>query len=326
MFNKKEEQKTRWMKWAVAEGGTKTANRLISKFLGVVTGSFFGAVLATLITAVVQTIGGFFGSLATGQSLKIPSKQLIGSVVFGINAAIMGWLTVFVFTYPGADIGVVTFMVTASIIPGAFLDWIFFSHPLKTRQWLGVIIFLFAGWAILDFPGLAIFSNLPPWLGWAIFLPLLLAINEAITQAQGRAKLRPLHPLVSNFWIGLTTILVSGIALIFLIHSLSQFITLPLAYWIGSIAKGIIAVGMISFKLLSYKWGGSIALKKLIMHSTYLVSATLLGAMFYADESLTFGKLVGILIFFVAFIFTDDETWKYLILKLKSRKRFFKLS
>lgn len=296
----------KWMGFALAEAGTKTTNSLISKFLGLATGTFFGAVLASLLTATVQTVGGFFGARLAGTPLKISGKQLAGCLAFGILAAISGWLIVYVYVYPGSDVGVVTFIVAASIIPGAILDWILFRRQLKLRQWLGVVVFLLAGYAILNFPTLEELLHLPVWVVLALVLSMNAAINEVITQYQGYEKVAPIHPMVNNFWIGLTTIAASGIALVVVVESISQFSILPAAYWFGSLAKGVIVVGMISFKLLSYKHGGSIAIKKVVMQGAFLISAVLLGALFYS-EPLTLGKWLGIIGFVVAFVLTNKR-------------------
>lgn len=297
----------KWSGWALAEAGAKTSNNLISKYLGLVTGTFFGAVLSSLLAAIVQTVGGFIGAHITRSPLKVTAKQLAACLSFGVIAAISGWLIVYIYVYPGADIGVVTFIITGSIVPGTIIDRILFDHKLRLRQWLGIIIFLTAGWAILDFPSIGGLFHLPIWVILALLLSLNAAINEIITQYQGYEKVAPIHPMVNNFWVGLTTIVASSIALAFVAELISQLSILPAAYWLSSLTKGGIVIGMISFKLLSYKHGGSIAIKKVVMQGVFLISAVLLGALFYS-EPLTFGKWLGMAGFLVAFVFIDEET------------------
>ncbi len=82
------------------------------------------------------------------------------------------------------------------------------------------------------------------------------------------------------------------------------------SFWVGSAAIGGITLAMISFKLLAYQGGGSIALKKLIMQATYLITATILGWITYA-EPLTAGKLLGMAGYVVAFTLMDKGTWEF---------------
>lgn len=85
---------------------------------------------------------------------------------------------------------------------------------------------------------------------------------------------------------------------------------LPGKFWFGSAIIGMVTLAMISFKLLAYQGGGSIALKKLIMQATYLITATILGWITYA-EPLTAGKLVGMAGYVVAFTLMDRGTWEF---------------
>lgn len=169
------------MKWAVAEGGTKTISRLLQKFIGVASGSVAGAFITTMIIGAIQLFGGLAGGRWRKATVVVMPLQISMAVLFGINATVMTVLGVTSFTYPGADVGITTFIVTMSIIPGAFIDWIFFQHPLNGRQWLGVVAFLLAGYAMLDFPKLAALLALPPWVLLTFGIALFGAINEGIT-------------------------------------------------------------------------------------------------------------------------------------------------
>ena len=82
------------------------------------------------------------------------------------------------------------------------------------------------------------------------------------------------------------------------------------SFWRAVIAFGLVVTGGVAFKLLSYKGGGSIAVKKLVMQGTYLITATLFGALFYA-EPFTVGKAVGIAGFVLAFVLMDQGTWEF---------------
>lgn len=294
-----------WMKWAIFEGMTKSSARILMKFGGLSSASFVGSLTWTLVVGIVQTFGGIVGSYLRGEKLLVSVRQILSGMVFGVIASVMTVLGVSAFLYEGADAGVITFIVTMSIIPGAFLDWIFFAHPLNIRQWFGVILYLFAGYAVLNFPGLDKLLNLPPWVWCAAGIALLGAFNEAITQSVSK-----MDPLVNNFWIGLTTIF-CGVAGVTLIGGW-KFVSLVVpAFWIFALVNGVVVLGMISFKLLAYKGGGSIAIKKLVMQGTHLVGAVILGIIIYA-EPLTLGKVLGVAGFFFAFALMDKGTWEYI--------------
>lgn len=305
------------MKWAVAEGGAKTISRLLQKFVGVASGSVAGAFMTTMVIGAIQVMGGFTGGQWRKAAIVVTPLQIFMAVLFGINATVMTVLGVVSFTYPGADVGITTFIVTMGIIPGAFIDWVFFRHPLNVRQWFGVVTFLLAGYAMLDFPPVVVLLALPPWVLLTFGIALFGAINEGITQWQGRRKINPLDPLANNFWIGLTTLLACAIGLT-LIGGWRGGRFFPGKFWVGSAIIGVVTLGMISFKLLAYRGGGSIALKKLIMQATYLITATILGWITYA-EPLTAGKILGMAGYVVAFTLMDRGTWEFV-----SDQLFFK--
>lgn len=296
-----------WMKWAVAEGSAKTASRVFQKYTGIVAKSFAGSILTLLVIGLIQMGGGLAGATVRGKHIVVERPQAFAAVMFGVIASIMTVLGVFSFTYPGADVGITTFIVTMSIIPGALIDWIFFKHPLNARQWLGVAVFLAAGYAMLNFPEFGMLAALPVWVWLTGGIALLGAVNEGIAQWQGQRKINPLDPFVNNFWIGGTTVICSTLALTI---AGGWGLSVRLGFWIGSAAIGCIVIGMISFKLLAYQSGGSIALKKLIMQATYLITATILGWVFYA-EPLTGGKFVGMIGYVLAFILMDRGTWQF---------------
>lgn len=296
-----------WMGWAVAEGGTKTVSRILQKFVGKVSGAVPGVLLATLVIGFVQMIGGFFGSpLVHRKSVRARAGQIAGSALFGVFATLATVLGVLSFTYPGADVGITTFIVTMSIIPGALIDRYCFGRSLEVRQLVGIAVFLGAGWAMLDFPNLVLLIALPPWVWLTAAIAVSNAISEGITQVLANVKI---DPLVNNFWVGLTTVVLAA-ALLGTSGSWGAAGNLPPRFWVGSAVIGGIVVAMISFKLMAYRGGGSIALKKLIMQSTYLISATVLGWIVYA-EPFTAGKVIGIIGYVVAFVLMDKGTWAY---------------
>jgi drug/metabolite transporter (DMT)-like permease len=217
------------------------------------------------------------------------------------------------FTHEGADAGVSTFIVTMSIIPGAFIDWIFFSHPLRKRQWIGVGIFLLAGYCMLNFPSLEALRHLPPWVWLSGCIAFLVAVNEGITQAMSRHQRKEdkLDPFVNNLWVGLSTVVVCSIGLLFTYSSIDGS-TLLRVFWVSATLLGLVTVLSIMFKLWSYQMGGSIALKKVAMQGTYLVLATCAGII-WLSEVVTVGKIIGIPAFFIAYTVVDEKAWQFLI-------------
>lgn len=306
----------KWMAFGVAEGGTKAASRTISKTIGFSSGSILGVVLANGIGGLIQMLGGWAIAKQQKTSVKVTRGQLTGAVMFGLVATAMGIIGTYAFTYEGADVAVTTFIVISSIIPGALVDHIFFGHRLNLRQWLGIGVFLLAGWAILDFPGSKDLVNLPAWVLWTMLLPFLAVVNEAITQWQGQNKVK-LGTMANNFWIGLTSVIASAIIMLFLLSQLGEIADYPGEYWIGSFARGGLVVAMIAFKLKAYQMGGTIAIKKVVMQTSYLALATLMGIVFF-QEALTTGKITAIPLFIVAFSMIDNDTWEALKRKIIS--------
>ncbi len=292
-----------WIKWAVGEGISKTISKLLIKIIGVASKNLPGTFLATLVIGIIQMLSGVVGSSVRKKQLRAPATQIAGSMAFGAVATIMTVISFMTFTYEGADIGVVTFIGGMSIIPGAFVDWIFFGDKLRIRQWCGIAVFLIAGYAILNFPSLAEFLNLSTWVWLAISLPFFAVLNEAITR-----KIRKADPFVNNFWVGSSTILCCVLSLSVL-GGWAYVGSLSTGFWTAAILISLVVVVMIPFKLLSYKDGSSIAAKKLVMWSVYIGAATMLGVIIY-NEPLTIGKVLSLPGFLIAFTLTDQSTWE----------------
>jgi len=295
----------RWMRWTLAEAGTKTSTKLLQKVVGVTASSWINAVFATTVISIVQVLVGLSVVTRQGKSLFPGVSQVTLSCAFGFVAFVMTTLSFVVFVFNG-DIGVNTFIITLSIVPGAIIDRVFFGHKLNFRQWMGVLMAIFAGYAVLDFPSLSQAFKSPTWVWLSLATALLAAVNQGITQ-----KNKAVDPFVKNFWGGLTT-LISGVVSLLIVGSLSVFTDFSVSMqkiWLISALMGFIIVGMWSFNLLSYKGGASIALKKLVMNGSYLVTAMLGGVLIF-NESLTAGKVSGIF-FFIAFTLMDKGTWEF---------------
>jgi hypothetical protein len=143
-----------------------------------------------------------------------------------------------------------------------------------------------------------------------VWVPAVLVITftQSINEALSRASSVKLNIWSNNFWVGLATVFFSIAALVILsLGSGGATLNLSKTFLLGVMAMGAIVIVMIAFKLLAYIGGGTIALKKLVMQGTYLITSLVAGVLVY-NEPFTSGKVVGILLFFVAFIMTDNKT------------------
>ncbi len=297
-------QQHKWMKWAIFEGFTKTASRFLQKVIGKTTVSWEGTFLAAGIVGLVQVVVAL--SIATKQkkALLKDASGIFGSVMFGILALISIVLGFTTFLY-GGDIGISTFIITMGIIPGMIIDIIFFKYKSRIREWVGIMVAVCAGWAILGFPH-DTNLDIPIWIWLACANSLTVAINQGITQA-----IKKVDPMFKNFWGGLASFIGALGILIFIVNNNYLFSSIDMnKIWFVSILIGCITVAMWSFNLLSYKTGASIALKKLVMSATYLLSTLILGYFFF-NEAMTLGKIVSFPLFCIAFILMDKKAWGF---------------
>jgi drug/metabolite transporter (DMT)-like permease len=204
------------------------------------------------------------------------------------------------FTFKGADVGVNAFILTLAVIPGTFIDSFFFSHKLNKNQFAGMLVFLAAAYSFLNFPSSEFLLNLPAWILISLFIALLSAVNEALTKVS-----RKLDPFVNNFWIGLTTVLASACVFAF-IGSTDVALAQTAFFWTGSAMIGAVVLAMIESKLMSYKTGGHIAVKSIVMQSSSLILATFLGVIIYG-EPLSAGKILGIIGFVIAVLLIKKQ-------------------
>jgi drug/metabolite transporter (DMT)-like permease len=294
-----------WTKYAFGEGLTKITNGLFSKLMGI-TGGAPSVLWVSLAIASMQSLGGLTGALLRHERVVPSWRSVGGSLAFGASAFLMTILGLYAFTFEGADVGITTFITTFTVMFGVFIDRIFFGNRLILHQWFGIAIFFLAGYAMLNFPSLNYLIELPVWIVLYLVVSMLGGFNEGMTRAVSRIS----FPLSHNFWVGATTATLSfaGIALFGLWDGATLFTS---KVWFVPFIMGFVTLTMISFKLLTYKNGGTIALAKMVMFGTNLIGAVLLGALFFG-EPLTVGKFVGIAGFFLAFSLTDRETFQYI--------------
>ena len=313
-YKEEEAMREKWIKWALAESGTKTGSKILQKMIGEVSTTLGSTFLATMIVGVVQVVAGIIMVRARGKKIITNREEIFGSCLFGFFATVSTVLGFVVF-YLGGEMGTNTFIITLAIVPGAFIDLIWFNHKLSARQWLGVAVATLAGYAVLGAPSLATLLSLPLWASLSFGTMLFAAINQGITQ-----KIKGIDPFVKNFWGGATTFVLALLGLVIADHDilLGQLGAPNYKLISFSVLIGLIVVAMWNFNLYSYKSGASIAIKKLVMNGAYLISAMIFGILLF-NESATFGKLLGVVFYLAGFALMDNGTWEFVKLKLKPK-------
>lgn len=298
-------KKQNWQKWTVLEGLTKTASRTLQKVAGNASNGWAGTLLAAGIIGFIQVIFASLNMFKNGQELFSDKKGILGSMLFGLIA--FGSTVLGVATFlQGGDISVSTFIVTLSIVPGMIIDVVFFKYKPRSQEWLGMVVAIIAGWAVLNFPTISD-KSMPTWIWFSLGNMMSVAINQGISQ-----KIKSVSPMFKNFWGGMVALVLAPIIIILIgkggfLLSFSDNKIL----WFTSATIGFIVIAMWSFNLLSYRDGASIALKKLVMNGTYLVSTMLLGYLIFHEE-ITIGKLTAIPLFVFAYVLMDKKAYDFI--------------
>lgn len=304
-------KKENWQKWTVLEGLTKTASRTLQKVAGITSNNWGGAFLVAGIIGFVQVTSSLIAFSKSGEKIFGDIKCVLGSMLFGLLALVSTIFGIATFLY-GGDISTSTFIFTLSIVPGMIIDILFFKYRASKVEWLGIVIAIIAGWVALDFPRLNSLSSFPTWIWFALGTMLTVAINQGIVQS-----IKQVTPMFKNFWGGMVALVLSPI-IMFVIGEeklLTSFSNNKIL-WFTSVAIGFVVVAMWSFNLLSYKEGASIALKKLVMNGTNLVSTTILGYLIFHEE-ITIGKIIAIPLFVLTYILMDKKAYNFIFQKTK---------
>ncbi len=315
MNNPAQKLKNIWTTWTILEALAKMLAKMLQKLVGAGSVLFAHALLATAIIGLVQTVLGTIGATARKQPLLTKRSHILGACGFGVLAfvaTILGF-TVFLPHFNG-EVGVVTFIVTLSIVPGALIDSLVFGRRFNKRKIIGLLIAVVAGYSVLGWPTLNEALHLPAWVWLSFGIMAAVTVNQWITQS-----IKDIDPFVKNFWGGLTTLVLCLLSLL-CISSLEVVVptsSLLQRIYLFSSLCGVIVVGMWCFNLISYKTGASIALKKLVMNGTYL-SVTMLAGILFFDETATLSKAIGVALYLTAFTIMDDKTWQFLFSEKKT--------
>ncbi len=312
-----------WQAFAVYEGFTKTASSIFQKLVGVVMGTVAMGCIATIIIGAVQATVGYLGFIQqtrkdpANAKLLVPElRAVLWAIVFGFFASIFGTvLSIYTFTL-GADMGIRTLLISCSIIPGAIASRIIWgskTDPLGLRQWAGITLFITAMWAMLGFP-----SDIPTD-AW-VWLTIGIGFTQAANEVLNRLASVKLNIWTNGFWVGVSQMFFATMALAIMVL-IGGGVTLEISklFVFGTLVIAGFATAMIAFKLLAYQGGGTIALKKIIMPGTYLVTAIIAGAIVYG-EPLTLGKFAGTILWLVSIVLADKEVLPALRAWVSSRR------
>lgn len=298
-----------WRLFAVAEGFFKTISAILQKMVGVAMGTLEMGCIAAAFIGAVQAASGFCWALTKRDPevfrALIPSvRDVLGLVLLGFFAGIFGTvLSIYSFTL-GADMGVRTLLLSASIVPASVAAAFMWpqTDSLDLRQYGGIGVFLIAMWAMLGFPDMSQLLALKSW----VWLVLLMALVAAGSELLSRVMALRFSAWANNFWVGISTTFFSLVGLVVLALQGEVTLTLTRTFTLGIVAIGFVVVAMITFKVWAYQGGGTIALKKIIMPGTYLLTAVLAGAVLYG-EPITLGKMVGAVLWFGSVALIDKR-------------------
>ena len=296
------ETKNDWRRWTLGEALAKITSATLQKQIGLASYTPAGVVLGNLVIGFVQMIAGFLFLLKVGRTPKDSPKHILFSCMFGAFAFMSTMFSLSAYRL-GGPVSVVVFIITLSIIPGAFIDRIFFKHHLALRQWIGVLVGIAGAYLVLGTPSLRELSGLPTWAFLALGTACTTAVNQGFAQ-----KIKGIDPIVKNYWGGFTTAVLALCAFCFVgVPDFSSEGSWKII-WV-SVLIGFVVVGMWTCNVRAYRDGAHIAEKKLMVNGLYLTSAMFVGVVFY-NESMTLGKLLGIPAFVLATCLFDNKLWE----------------
>ena len=297
----------RWIKWAFGEAILRTLIIAFLKEIGSISSTFFQLLFSTLVIGVVQVVIPAIAIIWLRISFFPSKKQVFGALLFGIGA-FSGTLLPFIAFMLNANLIMYAFLTLLAIIPGAFIDVIFFKEQFSIRQIFGVGIAVIAGYFILKTPNLTELASLPLWAWLALLNALVLAFNQGITR-----WVKDIHVWVKNFWGGCSTAILAGLGSLFFgnaLQSLSFSSEFGLLLW-WSVALSFLVIGMWIVNILAYRDGASIPIKNVVVNGMYLVGSVLIGYFIFGEEIVTVQAL-GIVLYIIAFVLINKSTWLYI--------------
>lgn len=292
-----------WIKWSLLQGLMGTSSRLLQKVIGDASRTAIHALYATALMGVVQVVYGFSAARGRHKTLFTERVNIIGAMGFGVFSVICSFLSYMTFIADRhgnvGDVGIATFLLMLmNIIPGALFDWLLFGSRLTVRQCLGIVVGLAAGFLVLGLsaPAFGLLAHPPRWVWLALANGLGMAVNRVISRTT-----RTIDADVNNFWIGVSTVVLAGGAILVLspVRALLAYPQFAKLTWV-SIVDGITVVPYIIFHTFAFRDGAKIALKETVFNAALLVTSTL-GGMAFFHESASIWKFAGIGLFLVSF-------------------------
>lgn len=296
----------RWMKWVGLQSLTGMISRILQKFIGGISLGLAHTIYVTVVMGAVQCLGGAVITKIGKRPIKVAPTLAIGAMAFGILAlanSVLSFLTFVPRNGQVGDVGVATFIITLSIIPGAIMDWAIFHHSLKPRQWMGILVAVVAGYTILGLPSLDEAKRLPWWVWLSLINALGMAANQVISQA-----IKDIDPWLKNFWTGLATTVAGLIVLPFTVELRQLFHYQHVTALTGfGVLEGLVILPYIFANIMAYKDGSRIAEKKLLWMGLTLISTMVMGVVIF-HEAVTVWKFAGVALFCVAFVMMQKPT------------------
>ena len=297
--------KEKWLKWAGLEGVVRVASNILQKTVQDLLRESGSVLYLTALIGLAQSVLGFMVAKSTKEKLWMSWRGNVGSVLFGALALLAIVCTFLVFANDGPLSGHV-FVVSLSIIPGAVVDRLFFGYRFRSSQILGIGIAVLAGYCVL-LPSVSKMGGLPAWLGFSVLTATLMTLNQGISQAIQVYT----TPMAKNVWGGLTIFL--GASTLFVVSgsdmgSVIAYKRLTAA----SLEIGVLSVFLWTFNLWAYQGGAYIALKKLVVNGTLIVTGMLVGVLGFGEQ-VTPVQMVGFALYVLAFVLVDREIWTFLL-------------
>lgn len=290
-----------WLKFAFLEALVRSASRNLQKAFALTQTTLSGALFLSVPPYIISTTGSIIIGKLQKNSFYLPKILLLWAILHGIVAAWCNLSAQFSFM-TGGDISMTTLIVALSIIPATVMDRFILKTKFIPAQILGIALGVIASVVAIK-PSFEWSSLTTPWFWWAWGTSLGVALNQVFMRLSGEAQDRykkDVPPMVFSTYSSLATVIVSFL-FIQLIGGFSA-INLPQKAWLILVAIGLLVILLYLFNILIYKVGKkvSIAAKKIVEKTSYLMIASVLGVIFF-NEVITWNRIVAFLFYLPAF-------------------------
>lgn len=279
---------------AVADGLVRTASTTFQQLAGSSMSSWQGSLLSTIAVESIRTTTGI---VRGGLSVGVPSRAQMGLMgIWAANAVTMtvGHLVAYSL---GADQGVATMLIMASVVPGMAVDWWMFKEKPTATKLLCGAVFLGGCYIALGAPGVLAPAAIGAWVGIKSLIACQLAVNEGVRRKM--ALLREEQPDKHHFsneqamlWVGGTSLAMLAPAAV-VAGAFNSITSYPVSFWVGTVGMAAAVVVSTGLSLAVYSGGkSSVFSRKMITTATSIAATIGVGALCFG-ESLTVGKIIG---------------------------------